>query len=188
LTVYAFSAENWGRPAGEVKALMGLLSRFLRSEAPELKRQGVRLRAVGELHRLPKEAREALSWAEAETRGCFDLQLVLALSYGGRAEILHAARSLLREGADPDRLTEESLRRHLYAPDLPDPDLLIRTSGELRISNFLLWQIAYTEIYVTDVLWPDFREPEFEQALAEYARRERRFGLTAEQVRERALP
>ena len=186
LTLYAFSTENWGRPTPEVRALMGLLRRFLKAEVPELKDQGVRVRAIGDLERLPAGAREVLAWAAAETSSCGGLQLVLALSYGGRDEILHAVRGLLREGASPDSLDEAALRRHLYAPDLPDPDLLIRTSGELRISNFLLWQIAYAEIYVTDVLWPDFREAEFEKALASYAGRKRRFGLTTEQTQEAA--
>jgi undecaprenyl diphosphate synthase len=183
LTLYAFSAENWGRPALEVRALMALLHRFLRLEVPELRRQGVRVRAMGELERLPREAQEALAWAQAETRECTGLNLILALSYGGRAEILRAARTLLAEHFDPARLDEKAFRLRMYAPDVPDPDLLIRTSGELRVSNFLLWQIAYAEIYVTDVLWPDFREAEFRRAVAEYAVRERRFGLTTEQVR-----
>lgn len=186
LTLYAFSAENWGRPSTEVRALMALLRRFLRTEVPELEQQGVRVRAIGELGRLPPDAQEAVAWAEARTSHCKGLQLILALSYGGRAELLRAARSLLEQGVRPEELTEEVFRSRLYAPDVPDPDLLIRTSGELRISNFLLWQLAYTEIYVTEVLWPDFREEEFGRALADYARRERRFGLTAEQVRGRA--
>ena len=162
---------------------MALLRRFLRSEVPELRRQGVRVRSIGQVERLFPSAAAAVRWAEEETRDCSVLDLVLALSYGGRDEILDAVRSLLREGADPGTLDEESFRRRLYAPDVPDPDLLIRTSGEMRVSNFLLWQLAYTEIYMTEVLWPDFREDEFQRALAEYARRERRFGLTAEQVR-----
>jgi undecaprenyl diphosphate synthase len=184
LTLYAFSSENWGRPTREVRVLMALLRRFLRAEVPALKKQGVRVRAIGALDLLPADAREALAWAEGETRECCDLQLVLALSYGGREEILRAARALLAEGADPECLDEQAFRRHLYAPDLPDPDLLIRTSGEMRVSNFLLWQIAYAEIYVTDVLWPDFREAEFARALESYGRRQRRFGLTSEQVKE----
>jgi len=183
LTLYAFSSENWGRPAREVRALMGLLGHFLRAEVPELKRQGVRMRAIGEVAQLPPRSREALRRAEEETREGAELDLVVALSYGGRAEILAAARALLAEGADPEALDEASFRRHLYAPDVPDPDLLIRTSGEFRVSNFLLWQIAYTEIHVTDVLWPDFREDAFRAALADYACRERRFGLTTEQFR-----
>ncbi len=182
LTLFAFSSENWRRPPREVRALMGLLRRFLRAEVPELKGNGVRVRAIGELDRLPPHAREALAWAEEETRHCRRMDLILALSYGGRAEILHAVRSLLREGVPAGELDEDRFRRHLYAPDVPDPDLLIRTSGEMRISNFLLWQLAYTELYVTEVLWPEFREAEFRKALEDYARRERRFGLTSEQL------
>jgi undecaprenyl diphosphate synthase len=162
---------------------MGLLARFLRAEVPELKSQGVRVRSIGEVEQLTERALEALRWAEAETRHCSKMDLVLALSYGGRDEILGAVRSLLREGVDPQGVDEQSFRQRMYAPDVPDPDLLIRTSGELRVSNFLLWQLAYTEIYVTDVFWPDFREAEFREALAEFARRERRFGLSAEQLR-----
>lgn len=188
LTLYAFSAENWGRPPLEVRALMVLLQRYLRREIPELKREGVRVRAMGERARLPAQAREALAWAEDETLGCRRLQLILALSYGGREEILRAARALLQQGFDPDRLDEEAFRLRLDAPDVPDPDLLIRTSGEMRVSNFLLWQMAYAEIYVTDVLWPDFRGAQFRRALEEYAGRERRFGLTAEQARQRETP
>ncbi len=184
LTLYAFSSENWARPTREVGFLMRLLTRFLQTEIPELRAQGVRVRAIGDLTRLPPGAQEALAAAEAETLPGQDLDLILALSYGGRAEILAAARALLRAGADPDAVDEAAFRRHLYAPDVPDPDLLIRTSGELRVSNFLLWQIAYTELYVTDVLWPDFREAEFDRALAAYAQRERRFGLTGDQLQQ----
>ncbi len=183
LTLYAFSSENWGRPTSEVRALMGMLRRFLRVEVPELKSQGVRVRAIGDLASLPEPSLAAVRWAEAETRGCEVLDLVLALSYGGRAEILSAVRGLLETGAAPEAVDEEQFRKFLYAPDLPDPDLLVRTSGELRVSNFLLWQIAYAELYVTDVLWPDFREEAFREALDDYAQRERRFGLTAEQIR-----
>jgi len=183
LTLYAFSSENWGRPSGEVRALMGMLRRFLRSEVPELKSQGVRVRAIGDLASLPAKSLEAVRWAETATEGCETLDLVLALSYGGRAEILAAVRSLLAAGVRPEAVDEEIFRRYLYCPELPDPDLLIRTSGELRVSNFLLWQMAYAEMYVTDILWPDFREEAFRAALQDYARRERRFGLTADQVR-----
>ncbi len=182
LTLYAFSSENWRRPPGEVRAIMGLLRRFLRAEVPELRARDVRVRSIGEVERLPAASREALRWAEEETRECSGLDLVLALSYGGRSEILRAVRGLLADRADPETVDERSFRRRLYAPDLPDPDLLIRTSGEVRVSNFLLWQIAYTEIYVTDALWPDFREGAFRAALEDFSRRERRFGLTTEQL------
>jgi len=182
LTLYAFSTENWGRPEREVRALMALLRRFLRVEVPELKQQGVRVRAIGDLERLPEEVRETLAWAQTETVACDQLDLCLALSYGGREEILRAVRSCLVDGVAPADLDEAALRSRLYAPDIPDPDLLIRTSGELRVSNFLLWQLAYTELYVTETLWPEFREDEFREALAAYSRRQRRFGLTDEQV------
>ncbi len=184
LTLFAFSTENWGRPAREIRALMGMLGRFLRAEVPDLRRNGVRVRAIGELDRLPAGARDALVWAEAQTRDGATLDLVLALSYGGRGEILHAVRALVASGADPEEIDEASFRAHLYAPDIPDPDLLIRTSGEMRLSNFLLWQLAYTEVVVSDVLWPDFRETEFRSALEAFACRERRFGLTTEQLNE----
>jgi len=185
LTLFAFSSENWGRPSREVRALMGMLGRFLKREVPDLKARGVRVRAVGDLERLPPGAADVLAWAQAETRGETGLDLVLALSYGGRGEILRAVRRMAAAGADLHGIDEEGFRRYLDAPDLPDPDLLIRTSGEMRISNFLLWQLAYTEIYVTEVLWPDFREDAFAEALAAYADRERRFGLTAEQLEAR---
>ena len=181
LTVYAFSTENWGRPDREVRALMALLRRFLQVEVPELKGRGVRVRSIGDIGRLPPPARETLAWAEAETAACGDLDLCLALSYGGREEILHAVKRCLADGVSADALDADALRSRLYAPDIPDPDLLIRTSGELRVSNFLLWQLAYTEIYVTDTLWPEFREDQFKEALAAYSKRERRFGLTDEQ-------
>jgi undecaprenyl diphosphate synthase len=181
LTVYAFSTENWGRPEREVRALMGLLRRFLQVEVPELRAKGVRVRTIGDIDRLPPAARETLAWAVAETAACSDLDLCLALSYGGREEILHAVKRCLADGLSADAVDEDALRSRLYAPDIPDPDLLIRTSGELRVSNFLLWQIAYTEIYVTDTLWPEFREDQFRQALSAYRARQRRFGLTDEQ-------
>jgi undecaprenyl diphosphate synthase len=182
LTVYAFSSENWGRPPAEVKALMDLLRRFLKGEVPELLEQGVRVRSIGEVERLPPSALETLRWAEHATDQCTGMDLVLALSYGGRGEILAAVREILRRGISPAEVDETTIRDCLYAPDIPDPDLLIRTSGELRVSNFLLWQLAYTEIYVTDVLWPEFREAAFRDALQAYASRERRYGLTEEQV------
>lgn len=182
LTVYAFSSENWGRPPTEVRALMGFLARFLKKEVPELKKERVRLRAIGNLDHLPPKALKTLRWAEEETAGEPGMQFILALSYGGRDEILSAVRSLMDEGVSPEELDEALFRKHLYAPDIPDPDLLIRTSGEMRISNFLLWQIAYSEIYMTDVFWPDFREEEFSKALEVFSKRERRFGLTSDQL------
>jgi undecaprenyl diphosphate synthase len=182
LTLFAFSSENWNRPAAEVGALMGLLARNLAAEVPELRRQGVRLRTVGNRTLLPAAARRAVAEAEEATRGGERLDLILALSYGGRSEILDAARSIVRDGLTPEEIDEETFRARLYAPDVPDPDLVIRTSGEARVSNFLLWQIAYAEFYLTDVLWPDFGRDDFFAALDDYARRQRRFGMTGGQL------
>lgn len=178
LTLFAFSSENWGRPQTEINALMGLLRRFLKAEVPTLQKEGVKIRSIGSTWKLPKPALETLKWAENQTADCEGMNLVLALSYGGREEIINAVQSIVKEGLDAEAVSEEVFRRHLYADDVPDPDLLIRTSGEMRISNFYLWQIAYSEMYVTDVLWPDFREVDFQKALDSYALRERRFGLT----------
>ncbi|MCX7818974.1 MAG: isoprenyl transferase [Kiritimatiellae bacterium] len=180
LTLYAFSVENWVRPREEVHGLMRLLRRFLREREHELHEHRTRLRAIGRLQDLPPAVRAELERVIAATAHYRDRQLVLALSYGGRAEIADAARRIaqaVRDGQlDPQSVNEEVVARHLYAPDLPDPDLVIRTSGELRLSNFLLWQISYAELYFTPVLWPDFREEEFRAALASYRGRRRRFG------------
>jgi undecaprenyl diphosphate synthase len=186
LTLYAFSTENWERPEREVGALMRLLRRYVRSELGKMMRHGIRLRAIGNLRRLPKEVLADLRSAEQQTRGNTAMTVQLAVSYGSREEIVGAARRLARKVRDgaiaPEDIDEESFSDALMTAGLPDPDLLIRTSGEMRLSNFLLWQAAYSEIYVTDVLWPDFRRAEFLAALDEYARRERRFGRTAEQL------
>jgi undecaprenyl diphosphate synthase len=180
LTLYAFSLENWQRPQSEISTLMRLLRRFLVQERPALKKNNVRLIASGRLDDLPLAARKTLRQTCNLTRDNTGLTLNLALSYSGREEIAHAARALAREAAEgrlePDRITPEMIAERLYAPELGDPDLLIRTSGEWRISNFLLWQMAYTEIYVTEVLWPDFRLVHLLEALVDYQRRERRFG------------
>jgi len=180
LTLYAFSSENWVRPPSEVQGLMRLLQKFLREEEDELHSSRVRLRAIGRLRDLPAPVRRELKRVMKATESYTERQLILALSYGGRAEIVDAVRAIarkVREGVlEPGRIREKTIREYLYAPDVPDPDLMIRTSGELRISNFLLWQLSYAELYFTDVLWPDFREEHFKAALAEYARRERRFG------------
>jgi undecaprenyl diphosphate synthase len=186
LTLYAFSTENWERPEREVGALMRLLRRYVRSELAKMMRHGIRLRAIGNLRRLPKEVLADLRSAEQQTRGNTAMTVQLAVSYGSREEIVGAARRLARKVRDgaiaPEDIDEESFSEALMTAGLPDPDLLIRTSGEMRLSNFLLWQAAYSELYVTDVLWPDFRRAEFLAALDEYARRERRFGKTAEQL------
>ena len=180
LSLYAFSRENWARPEEEVEALMGLLREFVDREKEELREQGVRVQVFGELDDLPESARQAAEELQSHTRAADRLRLNLAISYAGRAEIVQAARQLARQamlGAlRPEEITEERFARELYTSGWPDPDLLVRTSGELRISNFLLWQIAYSEIHVTDVLWPDFGRADLFRALLDYRSRERRFG------------
>jgi undecaprenyl diphosphate synthase len=180
LSLYAFSQENWSRPRSEIEALMDLLTRYIESERAELVERGVQVRVMGELGRLSAGARAALAKLVRETAGGDRLILNLAISYGGRWEIVRAARELARRaaagGLDPDAIDEELVAGALATAALPDPDLLIRTSGEFRISNFMLWQIAYTEIHVTDVLWPDFRQEDFFEAVHDFQRRERRFG------------
>jgi len=176
LVVYAFSTENWSRPAGEVDSLMDIFGETIERELPDLVRQGVRTRFIGRRDRASAELREQMARLEEETAPNDRLNLWVALDYGGRAEIVEAARRLVEAGIDPSEMDENVLRANLYAPELPDPDLLIRTSGELRISNFLLWQLAYSELVFTDTLWPDFGHAELEQALAAYANRRRRFG------------
>jgi undecaprenyl diphosphate synthase len=187
LTLFAFSSENWSRPREEVEALMILLKEFLLSELREMTGNGIRLQAIGDLQRLPKEVLAALNEAGKQTAGETGMVLTLALSYGGRDDILQAIRRLMvlsREGnLAPEEITELLFSKYLWTAQLPEPDLLIRTSGELRISNFFLWQLAYTEIYVTSTLWPDFGAEELAQALLDYQGRERRFGLTSEQVK-----
>jgi len=180
LTLYAFSIENWKRPRGEVATLMSLLKRYLRGELDTLLRNDIRFKVLGRTHELPPDVQDELRRAEETTRPNRGLRFNIALNYGGRAEITDAVRSLVAEllenGRDPSRIDERALAAHLYTAGLPDPDLLIRTSGELRISNFLLWQIAYAEIWVTEVLWPDFRRRHLLQAIADYQKRERRYG------------
>jgi undecaprenyl diphosphate synthase len=180
LTLYAFSVENWNRPKDEVDALMKYLVHYLKVETPDLNKNNVRLEAIGQIHRLPENVQEQLRKSTAALAKNNGLTLVLALSYGGRTEIVDAVRSLAREvkagKLDPADITEKNFAQHLYTRNWPDPDLLIRTSGEMRISNFLLWQISYTELVVTQTLWPDFKRPQFFAALEEYHRRHRRFG------------
>jgi len=180
LTLYTFSVENWSRPAREVRALMAFLRQTLRKEVRELDGNNVRLRAIGRLDDLPEAVRAELGRAQQALAKNTGLTLVLALSYGGRAEILDACRSIGREVKTGtlglEDIDPEIFRSHLYAGDIPDPDLLIRTSGEVRVSNFLLWQIAYSEIWLTEVLWPDFRRKHLYEGVVEYQRRERRFG------------
>lgn len=186
LTLYAFSQENWARPQAEVSALMKLLNRFLKKERAEMLERGIRLNTIGEIERLPKATRELLARTMADTAGGREMVLTLALSYGGRQELIRAARLLAAEAAAgrlaPEQIDEAALAARLYTAGMPDPDLLIRTSGEQRTSNFLPWQMAYTEFYFTETLWPDFREEELMAALHSYARRQRRFGRTSEQL------
>ena len=185
LTLYAFSSENWGRPRPEVATLMGLLREFLINELPDLNRHGIRLNVIGEIGRLPPHVRRVLDRTLAATAKNSDMTLTLALSYAGRHEIVRAARKLAEDAAAgkivPGSITNEDFAGKLDTAGIPDPDLVIRTSGEVRISNFLLWQAAYAEFVFTDVLWPDFGKPEFLAALEEYSHRDRRFGLTAEE-------
>lgn len=180
LTLYAFSAENWKRPEQEVSFLMRLLRYFLRAELETLNRNNIRLQAIGRIQDLPAPVQEDLHWSIATTSGNSGMMLTLALNYGARTEMTDAIRiiaSKVRDGAlQPEQIDETLITSHLYTADLPDPDLLIRTSGEMRISNFLLWQIAYAELWVTNVLWPDFRRPELLRALLDYQKRDRRFG------------
>ena len=180
LTLYAFSIENWKRPESEVSTLMGLLKHYLRSELDTLLKNNIRFRVVGRADALSPDVREELARAEERTAANSGLQFNIALNYGGRAEITDAVRrlfaELLREGRTPESIDEQDLASHLYTAGQPDPDLLIRTSGELRVSNFLLWQIAYSEIWVTEVLWPDFRRKHLLQAIVEFQKRERRYG------------
>jgi undecaprenyl diphosphate synthase len=180
LTLYAFSVENWNRPKEEVDALMKYLVHYLKSETPELNKNNVRLEVIGQIYRLPENVQEHLRKSIVTLSKNNGLTLVMALSYGGRTEIVDAVRSIAKEvktgKLDPADITEEVFSQHLYTRHIPDPDLLIRTSGEMRVSNFLLWQISYTELVVTPTLWPDFRKPQFYAALEEYNRRHRRFG------------
>lgn len=180
LTLYVFSSENWKRPSDEVEGIMFMIEQVARAEIEELHRKEVRVRAIGRLWELPTSLQRELERERELTAANAGLKLNLAINYGGRAEIVDAARRLAQLSTQgelrPEQITEELFRSFLYCPDLPDPDLLIRTGGEIRVSNFLLWQSAYSELYVTPVLWPDFREKEFLEALEEYARRERRFG------------
>lgn len=180
LTLYAFSKENWQRPPDEVKALMSLLDRFLAERTAEIMEQNIRLRAIGHLDDLPDKARRRLGDAMEKSAGNTALTLTLALSYGARTELTDAARAIAREvragTLDPESIDEKTITSHLYTADVPDPDLLIRTSGEMRISNFLLWQISYAEIVVTPKLWPEFGKEDLFAAIREYAGRHRRYG------------
>lgn len=182
LTLYTFSRENWKRPETEISTLFSLLVEFIGKEVPSLKAQGIRLGVVGDIDGLPLAARTALRHGIQATQHCHDMTLNLALNYGGRDEILHAVRQIVADGLSGKAITEAALHARLYTADLPDPDFVIRTSGEVRISNFLLFQCAYSEFYFTDTFWPDFDPKALHAALAEYASRNRRFGQTQEQI------
>jgi len=187
LTLFAFSSENWSRPRGEIEALMALLKQYLISELQEMMDNGIRFLAIGDLARLPKEVYNILTETMKQTAAGGGMTLTLALSYGGRDDILQAIRRIMANCRDgiltPEDINEQLFCKYLWTANLPDPDLLIRTSGELRLSNFFLWQLAYTEIYVTPTLWPDFGKEDLLQALLSYQERERRFGLTSEQIK-----
>ena len=176
LTLYAFSVENWKRPATEVSTLMSLLKRYLRLELNTLLRNNIRFQVIGLQEALAPDIRRELAAAEAKTVGNSGMLFNIALNYGGRAEIVEAVRRVLASGLNPDELDEQRFSEFLYTAGQPDPDLLIRTSGEMRVSNFLLWQIAYAEIWVTDTLWPDFRKRDLLEAILAYQKRDRRYG------------
>jgi len=180
LTLYAFSTENWLRPKEEVEGLMSLMVRFIDRYEGDLLKNRIRLRVMGQFDRLPEKVQKKLSALMEKSEQDYEYTLILALSYGGRTEIAEAARAIARKTAagelDPETVNEETVAQHLYLPDVPDPELMIRTSGELRLSNFLLWQLSYAEFYITDTYWPDFREADFFEALKAFNKRGRRFG------------
>jgi undecaprenyl diphosphate synthase len=176
LTLYSFSTENWSRDKDEVGGLMALLEETIRNETETLVRDNVRLRVIGRLHELSPGLQRAIAGGVEATARCTDGVMTLAFNYGGRAEIVDAVRGVVRDRLDPDAVDEAAIASRLYAPEHPDPDLLIRTGGELRVSNFLLWQVAYAEMWATPVLWPDFSVADLDDALRSYAKRERRFG------------
>ncbi|MDY5969519.1 MAG: isoprenyl transferase [Bacteroidales bacterium] len=186
LTLYSFSTENWNRPKEEVEGLMNLFVKAVQEETPLLMKNNVRLQAIGDIGRMPKKSLDNLHKCIDDTSHNTGLTLILALSYSSRWEMAEALKAIVRDGKNgllkEEEVNEETLRHYLGTKDIPDPDLLIRTGGELRVSNFLLWQMAYTEFYFTDLLWPDFRKPHFYEAVCEYQGRQRRFGKTGDQV------
>ena len=188
ITLYAFSTENWNRPKLEVDALMSLLINSLKKELPEFMKNGIRINAIGLINSLPKKAQSILTDVISTTKNNTNIVLTLALSYGSREEIVNAIKNISKKVVNKElkleEIDENTINNHLYTLNLPDVDLMIRTSGEKRISNFLLWQMAYAELYFTDVLWPDFREAHFYDAIIDYQNRERRFGKTSEQITE----
>jgi len=186
ITLYAFSTENWNRPQQEINALMNLLISSLRKELPEFQKNGVKVNAIGNTTKLPEKAQKTLQSVIADTKNNKQIVLTLALSYGAREEIIDAIKNIskkvVNKSISEKEIDENIIKNHLYTFNLPDVDLMIRTSGERRISNFLLWQMAYAELYFTDILWPDFREEHFYDAIIDYQNRERRFGKTSEQI------
>jgi undecaprenyl diphosphate synthase len=193
LTLYAFSTENWGRPGDEVEGLMGLLYEYLVDERPTLIKNGIELHTIGDVARLPSLVRDMLDEVKDATRGLGGMRLTLALSYGGRDEIVRAVQGLVRDVqagvVDVDSgITADAIGARLDTRGMPDPDLMIRTSGELRLSNFMLWQLAYAELYVTEIPWPAFSRAQLDKALASFAARQRRYGLTGAQVSDEAEP
>jgi len=184
LTLYAFSTENWNRPTSEVNALMTLLVSAINKETSTLMKNNIRLSTIGDTNSLPSKAKKELLEAIEKTKRNTRMVLILALSYSGRWDIVNATKNILLENINPSSINEDIFQQYLTTKGVPDPELLIRTSGEYRISNFLLWQIAYSELYFTDTLWPDFRKTNLEEAIIDYQRRERRFGKTTEQLQD----
>ena len=182
LTLYAFSSENWNRPEKEVNALMTLLVSAINKETKTLMDNNIRLSTIGDVNKLPSKAQKELEEAIIKTKDNTRMNLVLALSYSGRGEILNAVQNIIKDGKKPEEINEDTFQQYLTTKSVPDPELLIRTSGEYRISNFLLWQIAYSELYFTETLWPDFRRADLYKAILNYQSRERRFGKTTEQL------
>ena len=182
LTLYAFSTENWSRPAKEVNALMTLLVSSIHKETKTLMKNNIRLRVIGNIAKLPTKAQEKLKEAIEKTKDNSRMTLILALSYSSRWEILNAVKNIIKDGRKAEQINEDVFQQYLSTKSVPDPELLIRTSGEYRISNFLLWQIAYSELYFTKTLWPDFSKTDLEKAILDYQSRERRFGKTTEQI------
>ena len=182
LTLYAFSSENWSRPEKEVNALMTLLVSAINKETKTLMDNNIRLSTIGDINKLPSKAQKELQEAIIKTKDNTRMNLVLALSYSGRGEILNAVKNIIKEGKGPEEINEDKFQQYLTTKNVPDPELLIRTSGEYRISNFLLWQIAYSELYFTETLWPDFKRVDLYKAILNYQSRERRFGKTTEQL------
>jgi undecaprenyl diphosphate synthase len=182
LTLYAFSSENWNRPEREVNALMTLLVSAINKETKTLMDNNIRLSTIGDINKLPSKAQKELQEAIIKTKDNTRMTLVLALSYSGREEIINAVKNIIKDGKKPEEINEDTFQQYLTTKSVPDPELLIRTSGEYRISNFLLWQIAYSELYFTDTLWPDFRRADLYKAILNYQNRERRFGKTTEQL------